>query len=434
MTRASLEQSLGDRNLPELFRTVGDICSIVSTVATTRQLLEISLKQTLELFAAERGSIFILDENGRDLILKIAQGMKLQEEQQMVKKLGEGVVGRVAIDKKPIFVDDITQDDRFKNYKARVSYKTPSFICAPLLLKDKLIGVINISDKGSGRRFCAEELQILDFLASQIALNYHRLQLYQKFKEILRESQSLKSELGKSSQEATHLKKQIVVQEKFATIGKLAGGIAHEFNNPLDGIMRYTNLCLEHAKDDEMLRGYLLEIKQGLNRMANIVKSLLACSRQTDPTLKRTSANIAVKQALQSSQTEFLPKRIVIEKQLDSNLPELIDYGLERVVSNLLRNAADAITQSGLIKVATYLEGADVAIKIQDTGCGIRESELEKIFEPFYTTKDIDKGCGLGLTIVTEIIKNYSGKIRVESTEGQGTTFTVTIPADNDEK
>src|SRR6185295_15503686 len=115
--------------------------------------------------------------------------------------------------------------------------------------------------------------------SSQIALNYRRGQLYQKFKKAVRESKSLKNKLGKSSDETKILKNKIVVQEKLATIGKLAGGIAHEFNNPLDGVLRYTNLCIEHTKDDEVVRGYLLEIKQGLNRMVNIVKSLLACSR-----------------------------------------------------------------------------------------------------------------------------------------------------------
>ena len=271
----------------ELFQQIGDICAAVNAVSSARELLEVSLKKTLDLFGAIRGSIFILDENERDLILKIAQGMEVKEQENMVKRLGEGVVGRVAASKKPIFVTDISQDHRFKNYKARSSYKTPSFICAPLLIKDKLIGVISLSDKECGSHFSSNELQLLDFLSSQIALNYRRIQLYQKFKTIEEESQTLKHKLGKSSEEATHLKKQVVLHEKLATIGKLTGGIAHEFNNPLDGVMRYTNLCLDHVKDDEVVRGYLLEIKNGLHRMANIVKSLLACSRTTGPSLQK---------------------------------------------------------------------------------------------------------------------------------------------------
>ncbi len=411
----------------DLFQTISDICTAVNFTLDSKALLESSLKQTMELFGAQRGSIFILKENGKDLMLKIARGMAVTEEEKMVKKLGEGVVGRVAASKKPIFVTDISRDERFLNYKSRGSYKTPSFICAPLLVKDKLIGVINIADKKDNTRFLANELQILDFLSSQIALNYRRIQLYRKFKSILRQSQNLKSELGKTSQEATHLKKQIVLNEKLATIGKLAGGIAHEFNNPLDGVIRYTNLCLEHVNDGDVLRGYLLEIKHGLNRMVNIVKSLLACSR-TQTGMQKINLSTAIDQALHSLQGEITAKNISIAKKSSTSIPEITDFGLERVVFNLAKNAIDAIERDGKIQISADYCDEKITLTISDTGCGIPEEGMERIFEPFYTTKDIDKGCGLGLTIVSEIIKSYNGVISVDSAPTEGTTFIITIP------
>ncbi len=412
----------------ELFQKIGDICAAVNAVSSARELLETSLKKTMELFDANRGSIYILDDNEKDLILKIAQGMELTEQERLVKKLGEGVVGRVAASKKPIFVTDIAQDNRFKNYKARSSYKTPSFICAPLLIKDKLIGVISLSDKECGSHFNSNELQLLDFLSSQIALNYRRIQLYQKFKSVEEESQNLKHKLGKSSEEASHLKKQIVLHEKLATIGKLTGGIAHEFNNPLDGVMRYTNLCLEHVKDDEVVRGYLLEIKNGLNRMANIVKSLLACSRTSGPSLHKINVNSSVEQALQGLKTDIVEKGIIVSKELDPELKEVTDLGLERVLVNLLRNAIDATGPGGEIKVCSTQMDGHIIFSVTDTGCGIAGDKIDDIFEPFFTTKDIEKGCGLGLTIVTEIIKSYDGQINVESDLNKGTSFTISIP------
>jgi signal transduction histidine kinase len=412
----------------ELFKSVSDICTAVNKSIDSRTLLEISLNLTMNLFKAQRGSIFLLKENGNDLILKIALGMKNGEQKNLLKRMGEGIVGKVAASKKPIFVDDISRDERFANYKARGGYRTPSFICAPLLIKDSLIGVINITDKEGERRFSPNELQLLDFLASQIALNYRRIQLYQKFKTIVKESKSLKDELGKSSKEARHLKKQVILHEKLASIGKLAGGIAHEFNNPLDGVMRYTNLCLEHVREDEVVRGYLLEIKQGLNRMANIVKSLLACSRNVAPSMQKIHVNNALEQALLFLQGDLRLKPIAVIKQYADDLPEITDLGLERVLSNLLCNAIDAIEEEGEISIATRLKDDKIRIRIKDTGKGIPANSVEKIFEPFYTTKDIDKGCGLGLTIVSEIVKSYNGDIQVISEEGMGTTFTVSIP------
>ena len=413
----------------DVFQQVNDICALVATAISEQDLLEKSLRQTLRLVGATRGSIFLLDPNGKDLTLKFAVGLKEDEREKMVKKMGEGIIGHVAKRKLPIVVDDIETDDRFHDFKARKSYRTPSFICAPLIIKDTLIGVINITDKESGLRFTKNEMQLLDFLATQIALNYRRIELYQKFKNIVRETQTLKDRLGQSNQETQDLKKQVHIHERLATIGKLAGGIAHEFNNPLDGVMRYTNLCLEHIKDDEVVRGYLLEIKHGLNRMANIVKNLLACSRNEFSTGDRISFQQALDRALAGVHTEMEHKNIKIEKKIESDLPLIRDLGLEHVLTNIIRNAVEAITANkGKITVEAKCQDAMLHIKVRDTGDGIPSAEIEKIFEPFYTTKAIGKGCGLGLTIVSEIVKSYGGRIYVESDPCKQTIFFIDLP------
>ena len=414
----------------DVFQQVSDICALVATAISEEDLLEKSLRRTMQLVGATRGSIFLLDSSGKDLTLTTAIGLKKDEQKQMVKKMGEGIIGHVAKRKLPIVVDDIETDDRFHDFKARKSYRTPSFICAPLLIKDKLIGVINITDKESGLRFTKNEMQLLDFLSSQIALNYRRIELYQKFKNIVRETKTLQDRLGQSDQEALDLKKQIHIHERLATIGKLAGGIAHEFNNPLDGVMRYTNLCLEHIKDDEVVRGYLLEIKHGLNRMANIVRNLLACSRNELPHgEQRISFQQALDRSLGSVHTEIEHKNIGVEKEIAGDIPLIRDLGLERILANIIRNAVEAIENNdGKITIGAKCQNDTLHIKICDTGVGISEGDAEKIFEPFYTTKSINKGCGLGLTIVSEIVKSYNGKISVESEPGKQTTFFIDLP------
>ncbi len=414
----------------DVFQQVSNICALVSTAISEQDLLEESLRQTMQLVGATRGSIFLLDSNGKDLALKTAIGLKKDEQKQMLKKMGEGIIGHVAKRKLPIVVDDIETDDRFHDFKARKSYRTPSFICAPLIIKDKLIGVINITDKESGLRFTKNEMQLLDFLSSQIALNYRRIELYQKFKSIVRETQTLKDRLGQSDQEAENLKKQVHIHERLATIGKLAGGIAHEFNNPLDGVMRYTNLCLEHIKDDEVVRGYLLEVKHGLNRMANIVRNLLACSRNELPHgEQRISFQQALDRSLASVHTDIEHKNIKIEKKIEGDIPLIRDLGLERILANIIRNAVEAIEDNdGKIMIEAKCQDGMLNLKIHDTGIGISPEATEKIFEPFYTTKSINKGCGLGLTIVGEIVKAYNGKIHVKSDPGKQTTFFIDLP------
>lgn len=415
----------------ELFQKMNAICSVVNEAIDAYELLRVSLHKTMDLFGAQRGSIFIVKENTKDLVLAVAEGLALSEEAKLIKRIGEGVVGKVAEIKKPIVVEDISRDQRFRDHKTYPSYRTPSFICAPLLVKDLLIGVINIADKETGSGFNENELQLLDFLSTQIALNFRRIELYQKFKTLLKESQSLKDELGKSSRETHHLKEKIVVQEKLASIGKLAGGIAHEFNNPLDGVMRYTNLCLEHSKDSEvcdLCRGYLLEIKGGLNRMATIVKNLLACSRTTSPTMQMIHPGNVIEQVIRASHADIMAKGVTVDFSMDKNLPDILDLGFERVIINLLRNAVDAVGENGKIFISCVRDVSSLVIKVMDNGCGIAPDSLERIFEPFYTTKDIAKGCGLGLTIVDEIVKSYNGRIHVESQTQKGTTFMVTLP------
>ncbi len=420
-------ENASERSQAAVFQKVSDICSYVNVVKSARELLERSLEETMNLFDARRGSIFIKHPVRKELELEVAKGMAQDEQQKQVKRLGEGVVGRVAQLKEPIVVEDIATDSRFQDYQPRNGYKTPSFICAPLMIKDQIIGVINIADKKTGNRFNQEELQLLDFLATQIALNYRRIQLYHKHRNVVKEKKSLKDALGQSSAEAKRLKKQIVVQEKLASIGKLAGGIAHEFNNPLDGVIRYTNLCLEHLTDNDVVRGYLLEIKHGLNRMANIVKSLLACSRNTLPSLQIVELSQKIEQAITGVQPDLYHKSIQLEKKLNADV-SVMDLGVELIISNLLRNAIDAVQKGGKIRISSSCSNGQIILEVEDNGCGIPPDQLDKIFEPFFTTKDIERGCGLGLTIVSEIVKEYNGNIHVESAPSKGTLFSVTLP------
>ena len=250
-----------------LLQKIDAICVLCSGSFETQSLLNNSLQKTLAFLMAKRGSIFVLDQETKELVLKASVGMKVDEKLDMVKYLGKGIIGQVAQSKEPILVEKISNEELFKNYKSRGSYQSESFICSPLMVKDKLIGVLNISDKISQRPFTQREFQILNFLSNQIALNYQRI--------------LMTNQLVKASAETSDLKKKIESQERLASLGKLAGGIAHDFNNPLDGVMRYNNLCLSHAQDDELLREYLTEVQMGLKRMANIVKNLLACARQS---------------------------------------------------------------------------------------------------------------------------------------------------------
>ncbi|PIW62129.1 MAG: hypothetical protein COW13_02895 [Candidatus Omnitrophica bacterium CG12_big_fil_rev_8_21_14_0_65_50_5] len=413
----------------DIFQKIGEFYSLADNFSTKEQLLQKTLSAVLDIFQANRGSFFLFDDGNKELTLEVSQGLPSRERSKVVKQMGEGIIGRVAELKKPFVVENISSDKRFKGYKSSGQYQTSSFICAPVIIKDRLIGVINISDKQTGSAFTEDDLQILDFFCNQIALNYIRIELYEKFQLNIQEMEHLKARLSQTDEEARNLRKKVLIQEKLATIGKLAGGIAHEFNNPLDGVMRYTNLCLHIAGEDEVLLNYLMEIKHGLQRMANIVKNLLACSRNDSPRGDKLNAADVCERALSMIRGETANKNIKVIKNIPPDLPALDDLGIERALINIMRNAVDAMESGGSLTLEASCEPMkSLVFKISDTGHGIPEHLLQDVFDPFFTTKEIDKGCGLGLTIVDEIIKSYNGKIRIDSKAGKGTTFTLEIP------
>jgi two-component system, NtrC family, sensor kinase len=397
-----------------LLQKINSICVFCSESTEEQNLLKNSLQKTLDLLKARRGSVFLLDHQTDELTLKASVGMKVVDKKDMVKFLGHGIVGKVALLKEPLLVENISTEERFKDYKPRSSYLSGSFICSPLLIKDHLIGVVNISDKASGKPFTQREFQLLNFLCNQVALNYQRI--------------SMLNQLGKASAETVDLKKKIESQERLVSLGKLAGGIAHEFNNPLDGVMRYNNLCMGHAQNDEVLLEYLTEVQIGLKRMANIVKNLLACARHSPGSIYKVDIHKSIEGALKEVYPYLAAKNINLVKNFAKEVPEITDWGVERIISNLVKNAIDSIDKNGTIEITTLLDENYIQILVSDDGRGITDADLGKIFEPFFTTKEIDQGCGLGLTVVNEIVKIYNGKIKVKSRPGKGTTFTVKLP------
>ena len=370
--------------LSNLLQKINTICVLCSESMHIQSLLKNALQETLDLLMSRRGSVFMLDDQTKGLVLRAGVGMEVGEEEEMIRYLEQGIVDQAAQLKEPFLVE----------------YKSGSFICCPLMIKSRLIGVINIFDKLSRKPFTQRELQLLNFLSNQIALNYQRISMAD----------------------------QLEFQERLVSLGKLAGGIAHDFNNPLDGVMRYTNLCLSHAQSDEVLQEYLMEIQTGLKRMANIVKNLLACARQLPASPYKVNVCKIIEQALKELSPYLASKNIDLVKNFSENLPEIIDLGVERIISSWVKNAIDAIDKNGTIEITASANDGYFKLQEADTGAGISEENLEKIFEPFFTTKNIDQGSGLGLTIVNEIIRCYNGKINVKSHLDQGTTFTVELP------
>jgi len=223
------------------------------------------------------------------------------------------------------------------------------------------------------------------------------------------------------------MERMLAASERHAVIGKLAARVAHELNNPLDGILRFINLSLNLSEGNERMQMYLQEAKKGLERMAGIVGSLLEFSRNAPGPRRNTNVNEAVRETINSVKYRAAERKVEIKTDLAPDLPEA-PCDLTQMLLNLAKNALDAMPDGGTFTVTTRLEDGMIVVSVADTGTGMPESVKKRIFDPFFTTKEAGEGTGLGLAICHDMIEKYQGTIDVESKQGEGTTFTIRLP------
>jgi signal transduction histidine kinase len=230
--------------------------------------------------------------------------------------------------------------------------------------------------------------------------------------------------------EMEEMEKKLIQNERLVSIGKLASGISHEINNPLDAAIRYINLALGYCNgENETLKDYLLSAREGLDRIANIINALREFSYHAkyNPQ-KLINIKTAVEGAISVLETRIKSKKIKLIKNYKRMLPFVIDGGLELVFTNLIKNSIDAINSHGIIDISVKCYDGKVEVRIKDNGSGIPKDIQNKIFDPFFTTKQIGKGTGLGLNICREIIEKSNGDIKLNSEVNKGTEVIITLP------
>ena len=226
------------------------------------------------------------------------------------------------------------------------------------------------------------------------------------------------------------LEQQLVRSQRMESIGTLAAGIAHEVGNPLTAISSLVQV-IQRTSTDEFAKEKLELINSQVNRIARIICELVDFSRPSTHIVKPTNINRVVKEALNIVQYGKKVKEITFALALDEELPEIraVPDQIVQVFINILMNAIDSLEgRIGTITMQSRKKGHAVEVMIHDTGKGIESSALEKIFEPFYTTKTTGQGTGLGLWVSYGIVKSFGGDIFVESVPEKGSTFTVSFP------
>ncbi len=232
--------------------------------------------------------------------------------------------------------------------------------------------------------------------------------------------------------EKRRLEAELIQSDKLVATGQLAAGVAHEINNPLAAIIANAQILLQDIppENQDLIESVKLIELAGL-RASHVVKNLLGLARKEEYDFTRVDLNESIQDALSLLSHEFVARPIAIRYERGLNLPPIIASRehLESIWINLLMNSIEAISdEAGSIEINTLYDEGDFYILIKDSGVGIPEEQLGRIFEPFYTTKSHNRGTGLGLSMVKRIVKAHSGSIQVDSEIGKGTTFTVILP------
>ena len=234
--------------------------------------------------------------------------------------------------------------------------------------------------------------------------------------------------------ERVHLEEQLQISDKMASVGLLAAGVAHEVNTPLTGISSFTQMLLSNADPEDPKTRMLEKIEQQTFRAAKIVNGLLNLSRSGGSSSEENAPvdlNAVISDVLSLLEPQVAASKVKVRRELCPT-PALVvgvEHKLQQVFLNLFLNARDAMPKGGWLSVETRLEDGQVVAEVADTGSGIPSEHLSRIYDPFFTTKLIGKGTGLGLSITYGIVREHEGTLTCQSAVGQGTRFTVSLPA-----
>ncbi len=302
-----------------------------------------------------------------------------------------------------------------------------SSLVAPVSVGGKVLGVLGVRGKPDGSGFSDDELDAISTLANQAALGIEKMHLYRRLHEQV-------ACLRKALHELHQAQASLIQNEKLASIGQLAGGMAHEINNPLLIILGRAELLLMDTDPSNPNASDLEIIKSETQRIAGIVRNLLSFSRVNKTGILSTvDVNEIMERALQLVEIQESSGEIATIKRLSGDLPPIYaEKGeIQQVFMNICMNAYQAMKNGGgkLIVETSQDDAGYVIAKFADTGPGIPREHLGKIYDPFFTTKSESEGTGLGLSVSRGIVEKYGGKIEVETRVGEGATFVIRLPA-----
>jgi len=392
------------------FEVLQRISVFISSIDSLQKLLTLIMEESKSILNAEASSLLLYDREEKVLFFKVATGEKGSKVKTIKLKLGQGIAGTCAKEKRIINVKDTSQDKRFfSSADKKSSFQTKSILAVPLTgKKGKLLGVLEVLNKKDGTSFDGGDEELMSIIAGQASLAVENAQLY---------IESMKN-------------------AKMAGVGETMLSLSHDIKNILNGLSGGVYLLDETmaSVQGEYVQDAWGIVKSNVNRISDLILDMLNYSSKKKPLFQQVVLSNFLKDAVSVYDEKLKQKKAELQYEFDPDVGEIkIDStGMQRVILNIFRNAYEAIPDgTGRIKICTrnMPEKCRCSITIQDNGPGIPPENLKKIFDIFFTTKG-HKGTGLGLAVVKKIVTEHRGTIDVSSEPGQGAAFTITLPLD----
>ena len=365
-----------------------------------------------------------------------------------------------------LLLNNVMDEGNFRYDPYVLQHKPKSMLCLPFIQKGTLTGLLYLENNVSKNAFTPKRLRLLSLLSSQMAISIENAQFYAKLESKVRERtkelQARNQELHQALRMIKTVQEQMIQQEKLASLGLLTSGIAHELKNPLnfvinfslitkDQIQEFVDMLRKEGKvDPDLLNSFEKDVFDTLKRIDihgrradDIIQGMLAHAHQGSKNAEPIEINNLVEQALNLTYQSYRKKdqkfKVTLEKHLDPKLKTIVGFpgDLIRVFINIFDNAFYAQLDlfkakphhQPMVMIKTELQGEQAVVTIRDNGQGIPQPILDKIFQPFFTTKPTGSGTGLGLSIAYDIItKQHGGQIEVKSEEDKYTEFVIHLP------
>ncbi len=423
------------KNEEEMLTTVANqaaICIENSGLMETLdidEILKLVLEGVTKNIGFDRARLYLVNEKRHVLECKMAVGIDEERIKGITLPLDpeDSVVARSIFEKQPFIIPDASQDPRV-NPILKEKFNLHSLVVIPLLTKGKPLGAIAADHVEPGKNITSEILESAMTFAQQAGLAIHNALMYQELKAF---SQQMEEKIQKTTADLKKTEAQLIRSEKLAALGQLAAGIAHEIRNPLTSINILIHSLRQNISSGESRSEDFKVIEEEIHRINEIVDQFLRFAKPAPPHLERTEVTSIFEEILQLLRPQMEKLRISVEKDFRSvPLITIDNEQMKQVILNLLMNSIQAMPEGGQFRLEGEVskDGQWVELSIRDSGVGIPPEDMDKLFDPFFSTKE--GGIGLGLSIAHRIIDQHHGKIEVTSNPNEGTIFTVYLPID----